>query len=340
MLVKKSHISRNEMVHGTAVYYERGVRIGGNLRRNGVPPVHVAITDHRRASRRLLNWTYLQGPWVSMLTLTYHEGDEFHGDFKESKRQLNRFLQYLRDHGILYLWNMEWQRRGVPHYHVWMDKRFDDVGEWEDDKGNSWRPLAKAWLRASGQEEDVAAVKFALHPKCYTDWDIHNGRPYTEKYAAKNLQKVLPKGILGFGRWWGRSRRLILQKAVRHVDLQTGSEEERALRRSEWFQFRRQAKRFIERHYFKGRYDVSYGVKEDGSKLVNIVDRGEQKRPYRFARDLGGSMMPVRWELTPEHVECVKRLDDYYRAMSLRRSPRSPQKRLAGREALSLSRFC
>ena len=96
VLVKKSHISRNEMVHGTRMYYERGVRIGGNVRRGGIPPRHEAIVDFKNASKRLLNWTYTQGPWVSMITLTYH--DWFPLDFRESKRQLNRFLQYMRDH--------------------------------------------------------------------------------------------------------------------------------------------------------------------------------------------------------------------------------------------------
>jgi hypothetical protein len=262
--------------------YRRGVQLSGivnaDLRFSSSPGLRGGVTDFRLASKRRLAWIYMQGDWQSMLTLTYH--NDFPVDFSESKRQLNTVLQYLRDHFVKYLWVVEWQKRGVPHYHIWMDKRFDDVPVWEDTGLKSWRGIALSWLKVTKQDNDQAAVEFALHQRCYTDWNVDIRVNYAKKYASKNLQKALPEGIKTFGRWWGCSRNLEL--AQQDVILnQKDFPKENML--YDWVMFRRQVKKFIERKF-----------------------------KFRFSHDLLGSCMPIRFTLSEDRVECVDRLYDYY----------------------------
>ena len=182
------------------------------------------------------------------------------------------------------MWTVEFQLRGAPHFHVWMNKRFNDCPEWEDNGGSeSWRPLMKNWLRISKQESDEEAVKFNMHQAVYTDWDVHAGKAYATKYASKMLQKGLPSGVERFGRWWGCSYDLKL--AVDERETREGDYIWRNGERyySEPMQFRRQVKRFI-----------------------------EKKFDYKFPRDKEGSLRSIRWEMKEEYVACCNRLADYY----------------------------
>lgn len=170
-------------------------------------------------SRDRLSWIYSQGPWVSMLTLTYHE--EWPSDGRESKRQLQTVLQMLRDKSIHYLWVLEWQSRGVPHYHIWMDRRFPDVPAWQDDGRNSWRNIMRAWLKATGQINDEKACKFGFHQSSYVDWEVKVGNNYAAKYADKQTQKGLPPGVERYGRWWGCSYGVSKPTESVHIPEQT-----------------------------------------------------------------------------------------------------------------------
>lgn len=184
-------------------HWPRGIRIRmpTGIRSSGGD--RGTISQFSESSRRRLSWVYAQGPWKSMITLTYH--NDF-PDGVESKRQLQVVLQYLRDRRIQYLWILEWQHRGVPHYHIWLDHEFDDCPLSEDFSGNSWRPIVRSWLRASGQDNDSQAVSFALHQRAYTSWRVLAGCNYAAKYASKQEQKGLPVSVESYGRWWGCSR--------------------------------------------------------------------------------------------------------------------------------------
>jgi len=198
--------------------WRRGIRIRNPAGPSRAPAAtRGEVRQFSDSSRRRLSWIYAQGPWCSMLTLTYH------GDFPapvEGKRQLGRWLEGLTRRGIRYLWVLEWQRRGVPHYHVWLDRTFADC-PLSDDKNrqNSWRPLMESWLRLSGQSEDRAAAAFGLHQKSYVDWEIRVGNNYAAKYAQKQQQKGLPPGVETYGRWWGCSRGVNLPESVRIIDV-------------------------------------------------------------------------------------------------------------------------
>jgi len=224
----------------------------------------------------------MQGPWKSMTTLTYHKS--FPSDYRESKKHLNKMTKWLTKRNLLYLWIVEWQSRGFPHFHFWLDREFNDVPLWDDDNGkNSWRPIMRKWLKVTGQENDEAAVSFGLHQKNYTGWKVDIKVNYAGKYASKNEQKGLPNGIKSFGRWWGHSRELVLEEEVLMIPDSEESFEDRLESFAEWNQFRRQVKRFIERKF-----------------------------KFRFSRDRVGSCLPLRWTMKEEFVECVERFSVYY----------------------------
>jgi len=276
--------------------YRRGIRISGMHGTCHRPGERNKITTFSKASRKRLQWLEVQGVWSSMLTLTYHtsesywnadlciyEGPEIDcSGFKTVKAHINSWLQGLRRRGIDYLWAMEFQRRGVVHFHVLMNKRFDDVHLQDDNKGNSWRPLMESWLSITGQKNDKQARDFSLHQGMYTDWQVR-GNGYLSKYMSKNEQKNLPEGVKFFGRWWGCSQGLKQEVKVTHVPDVVASEKKRAALDLGWKQFRRATKNFIERKF-----------------------------NYRFPRDKVKSKIGIRWIMTPKQVSCINRLSSYY----------------------------
>lgn len=151
------------------------------------------ITAFSHRSRNRLREVYLDGPWQSMLTLTYHERRP---DGAQSKRELDRWLQMLRRRKICYLWVLEWQTRGYPHYHVWIDRTLPEI---------EWTTLMAAWASIASPG-DQKAMNVALHPDSYLLWTVTVKSNYATKYAIKNEQKVLPEDIESYGRWWGSSR--------------------------------------------------------------------------------------------------------------------------------------
>jgi hypothetical protein len=240
-----------------------------------------------------------------MLSLTYHI--EFPADYRVAKRQINSFCKCLRRRGIKNLWVVEFQERGVPHYHVWMDRRFENRPAWEDSEGKkSWRPLGRAWLRISGQGGDPKAVEFTLHEKSYKDWTVIVGKNYAAKYASKNLQKELPEGIKSYGRWWGCSRDLVLETENIRVVSDICDPWDRAESVEAWNVLRRQVKSFIERKY-----------------------------KFKFPRDKVGSLLSIRWTMCEEHVACINRMVKYYlRHVACVREPAGPLKERSGRRLL------
>lgn len=184
--------------------WPRGLKIKIPRGTRTAPGKRGKVTQFSEASRRALGWVYSQGPWHSMVTLTYHENEIPPPEV--SKSHLSMVLQRLRRMGVRYLWVLEWQRRGVPHYHVWLDRRFRDCPEGADvPDGNSWRPIVETWLETTGQAGDARAVAFHRHQKTYTDWEVRVGNNYAAKYADKICQKGLPEGVEAYGRWWGAS---------------------------------------------------------------------------------------------------------------------------------------
>ena len=224
-----------EWPRGIRVKQSQGKQIGGGKRGR--------VVDLSRGSRDNLAWVYVQGPWRSMLTLTYHET---YPDGATSKQHLNTWLQHLRRKGIKYLWVLEWQGRGFPHYHVWMDAEFRDCPLWEDESDtHSWRPLMMHWLNITQQNVNQKTIDFALHQKTFCPWEVRAGNNYASKYASKQDQKGLPVGVKSYGRWWGAS--VGINKPIRSIEIPEFSdipEEKDNLTNS--VKFKRDAKRALE----------------------------------------------------------------------------------------------
>jgi len=165
------------------------------------------VAEFTASSRRRLAWRYSQGPWVGMLTLTYHCAGTEIPSRSDSKRHLDTFLKWLRRRGLRYLWILEFQRRGVPHYHVWVSKDVTDkICHDRLTRGFDWRSCMRHWLRVIGSLDDQSAFRVAMHPASYQPWDVRVGNNYATKYADKICQKGLPESVDGYGRWWGTDR--------------------------------------------------------------------------------------------------------------------------------------
>jgi hypothetical protein len=164
------------------------------------------IRAFSRASQRNLEFAAanVAGTFHALLTLTYHANVESwendasrnHRIAARSKRDLNRFLTRMRPKLGPYIWVQEFQQRGVIHYHVL-------CGEIPAE-----HDVRMAWCRATGEVDDVAALENAVKVDAITS--ERAARNYVGRYLGKARQKVLPVGVAGAGRWWGRSRSLKL----------------------------------------------------------------------------------------------------------------------------------
>ncbi len=136
----------------------------------------------------------------SIVTLTYHgrseegesEADRNWRIAKRSKRDLNRLLTCVRREVGHYLWVMEFQERGVVHFHVLCEREISESR------------LGLAWCRATGALEDPAAMRHAV--KVEVVRGERGARSYLGRYLGKGRQKALPAGVAAAGRWWGRSK--------------------------------------------------------------------------------------------------------------------------------------
>ena len=110
------------------------------------------------------------------ITLTYRPGCEY------EKGHLNSFLTNLRRRypGLRYVWVMEFQKRGVEHFHVIADHC-----------PRSGMDLTSMWPHGRSQKKYLR-------------------RSDISQYIGKELSKQAQKFPLKFrGRWWGNSRNLV-----------------------------------------------------------------------------------------------------------------------------------
>lgn len=134
---------------------------------------------------------------VSQFCLTYHESRP---DGNAAKADLNKWLTWLRRRveGIQYLWVLEFQERGVPHFHIFLSIRPDDIG-FQFEMANRWNKIT---------HETPEHLKFHSNPKNWISWDMGGGS-YVCKYLDKEKQKHVPENFGWVGRFWGSSRALM-----------------------------------------------------------------------------------------------------------------------------------
>lgn len=150
------------------------------------------ITEFTKDSRMKLafvaNNTQIGFEW--MITLTYP--GEFETDGKEVKKHLGKFLSWMRgrEMGVQYLWFLEFQKRGAPHFHILVDRAFDK------------NRVSAIWYKhvASGDKRHLAAGTRVERIR-----KQDGARRYVVKYAQKMKQKEVPDAYQNVGRFWGNS---------------------------------------------------------------------------------------------------------------------------------------
>lgn len=137
-------------------------------------------------------------PLVSQMALTYHNDWPING--RVCKKHLNTFLQFIRDNcsDIGYLWIMEFQTRGCPHFHIFLTIEPDLA---------IWDKLAAAWVRITGGTDEALWWHGSKRGRNWMLWDMGTAQ-YLAKYLDKDAQKVIPEGYVNFGRFWGNSRNI------------------------------------------------------------------------------------------------------------------------------------
>lgn len=218
-----SCISQRSAPRGFQIYPSavRIVRDSRNTDKVSVPPERTGIEGFSDHSRRRLR--FLAGnactPLISQFCLTYHRQTP---DGRTVKKHLNSWLTALRRRfpDVHYLWVLEFQTRGVPHFHVWLSLSYDLPG--------LHNILAKSWHRIA-EPDSPEHLSFHLHPRNLIAWDMRSPG-YLCKYLDKESQKAVPQGFSGCGRFWGNSRGLlaipeeITPEDLAHLDTETMSE--------------------------------------------------------------------------------------------------------------------
>jgi len=158
------------------------------------------ILSFSTASKRRLKFTASNAfpELVSQFGMTYHKTSP---DGRTIKNHLDTFLKALRHKysSAKYLWILEFQTRGVPHYHLFLTLPHDTPG--------LHKFMAETWHRIAepGSREHL---RFHQHKRNFIAWDMGSGS-YLCKYLDKEHQKAVPVGFTGVGRFWGSSRGLV-----------------------------------------------------------------------------------------------------------------------------------
>jgi hypothetical protein len=173
---------------------------------NESPGTRSSITEFSKRSRQRLAFVACNTSvkFRTMITLTYPK--EFPTDGRRVKANLNAFLAALERHQgrrPSYLWFLEFQIRGAPHYHILLDvpmpTRPVDIKNFRN-----W--VAETWYRVvdSGDHK---------HREAGTRTERIRKRDgaarYAVKYSMKMKQKACPPDYRDVGRFWGCSRDVV-----------------------------------------------------------------------------------------------------------------------------------
>jgi hypothetical protein len=178
---------------------------------------------------------------------------EFPRDGLIVKRHLKAFLDALRRLGMRnYVWVLEFQERGAPHFHILVDIGKEE-GLTKDWVAKTWARIAGADLRAGTRVESVYSNEAIAYLLNYLS-------------QVKQYQKTVPQEFVNVGRLWGSSRGL--GKAVESgvLDFRRGSKVARVVRKI----LLRRGVRF--RHYFGG--GVIFGGADIMRRLLVWVGEG------------------------------------------------------------------
>lgn len=231
-LISQRGVNRNPVV--LVEIYQRGVKLTrifkGEVLAQGL---RAEISSFTAGSKRRLRWAASNAnpSLVAQFGMTYHHANP---DGYTAKRHLNAFLMALRRRFKCgYLWILEFQSRGVLHFHLWLTIPADTEGLHEF--------LATTWNRIA-EPGDKEHLRVHEHPRNLIPWDMGSGS-YLCKYLDKAAQKAVPCGFVGVGRFWGASRDLVgAPDVIEAADIVSPcafvrtvcKHHEKAIRRSKW----------------------------------------------------------------------------------------------------------
>lgn len=155
--------------------------------------VRQPITEFTKSSRKNLAFTANNTDvhFDRMVTLTYP--NKFPNDGRIIKKHLDAMLQWLRRRNIAgYLWFLEFQKRGAPHYHI-----LTSGGDYIDRYDLSWR-----WFQIVASNDEKHLESGTRIERGKSERGLHR---YAVKYAAKLHQKTVPANFVRVGRLWGCS---------------------------------------------------------------------------------------------------------------------------------------
>jgi hypothetical protein len=190
--------NRAEALLGFEVY-PASVRVcrqfsGSSKSGSGAPRGKIQSFTPASQSRLKFQILNSQYNFISQYCLTY-DNYSIPENGRESKKHLNSFLGYVRKMGIHYIWVLEFQtRRGVPHYHVFLDVPVSRKLQAE---------LSGRWNKIVAGSE--SHLKVHNHHKNFIPWEMKRGG-YLTKYLDKEAQKKVPASFEDAGRFWGTNR--------------------------------------------------------------------------------------------------------------------------------------
>ena len=157
------------------------------------------ITSFSWASKRRLRFTAANASpgLISQFGMTYHNRVPLGRKVREDR---HNFLRTLRDEypGMGYLWILEFQKRGIPHIHLYLTQ------------GVSYglhKFMADLWHKIA-EPESEEHLRFHMHSKNFIPWEMRSAG-YLCKYLDKDHQKMVPENFEDVGRFWGAVRGLV-----------------------------------------------------------------------------------------------------------------------------------
>mgnify|MGYP001809958834 CR=1 FL=1 len=167
--------------------------------RENPPNPRMAIYEFSDKSRAHLDHVACNSGHLikSQFCLTYHEQMPFDGE--QVKRHLDKWLKSYRRRfpGAGYLWVLEFQQRGVPHFHVFLTIPVDHQAQ---------KKMARSWVRIT--KGDKLQYWWHCRRKNWIPWDMSNGKYLIKNYCVKIAQKDVPRDFVNVGRFWGCSRNM------------------------------------------------------------------------------------------------------------------------------------
>ena len=178
--------------NGVVLWYPARPAAGGGVREE------VSFFSSRSRRRLAFAVQNCEGSLTHMTTLTYPR--HYPPDGRRVKSHLNRILSWMRARhaatcGTLeYVWWLEFQRRGAPHFHI-----LHNYPAW------TRQELSQRWYDAVGS---LDARHLSAGTRMEKLREVDGAARYATKYATKAEQKAVPTGYENVGRFWGMSRNI------------------------------------------------------------------------------------------------------------------------------------